>query len=105
MDEDYKGISEKVWFYNIFNKRRECGLTITGVTLFLRYVEDIIRYVKGDPSVVSHAANNLHTYLQFTLETPNENVDLAFLDVNITVDGSRKNHYQRSGHLKLCRKH
>ena len=40
--------------------------------------------------MVLHAANKLHPNLQFTLETPNENVDLAFLDIIISVDGKKQ---------------
>ena len=59
------------------NERREGELRMTGGKLFLRYVDDIVRTVKGDPSVVLHVANKLQPKLKFTLET-NENCDLLF---------------------------
>ena len=41
--------------------------------------------------MVLQAANKLHPNLQFTFETPNENGDLAFLDINIiNLDGHRQ---------------
>ena len=58
--------------------------------LFLRYVDDIVRTVKGDPQKVLRAANLLHPNLQFTIETPNTNGNLAFLDLQISIDKSRK---------------
>ena len=48
--------------------------------LFLRYVDVIVKTVKGDQRGVLQAANKLLSTLQFNLETPNENGDLAFLD-------------------------
>ena len=58
--------------------------------LFLRYVDDIVRTVKGDPEKVLRAANLLHPKLQFTIETPNTKGNLAFLDLQISIDKSRK---------------
>ena len=54
--------------------------------LFLRYVDDIVRTVKGDPEKVLRAANLLHPNLQFTIETPNTNGKLAWLDLHISFD-------------------
>ena len=59
--------------------------------LFLRYVDDIVRTVKGDPEKVLRAANLLHPNLQSTIEKPNTNGKLAFLDLKISIDKSRKN--------------
>ena len=58
--------------------------------LFLRYVDDIVRTVKGDPEKVLRAANLLHPNLQITIETPNTNGKLAFLDLQTSIDKSRK---------------
>ena len=92
MNKEYRGISEKIWFCNTYNERSEDELTILGVKFFLRYVDEIIRNVKGDPSVGLQAANKLHPHLKqpFTLEVPTENNDLAFLDINLNVDGTKK---------------
>ncbi|XP_063728136.1 uncharacterized protein LOC134855525 [Symsagittifera roscoffensis] len=68
------------------------------VKAFLRYVDDIVRTVKGDPDIVLKAANELHPNLQFTIENPDSNGDLAFLDLNINVD-SRKKKYINMGKL------
>ena len=72
LDEDYKVISKKVWLCKLCIERRECELTMTGVKFFLRFVDNTVRTVEGDPNVVLHAANKLHPNLQLTLETPNE---------------------------------
>ena len=37
------------------------------VKLFVRYVDDIVRTVRGEPSSVLDAASSLHPNLQFTL--------------------------------------
>ena len=72
LDEDYKGISEKVWFCKLCNEKRDCELMTIGVKLFLLYLDDIVRVLKGNSSVILRAANNLHPNLQITLETPNK---------------------------------
>ena len=91
--ELYKSISEKFGSAKCERhecERRECELTITGVKIFLPNVDDIVRTVKGDPSVLLQAANKSHPKLQFKLETLNENVDLADLDFNINVGGNKQ---------------
>ena len=45
-----------------------------------------MRTVKGDPEKVLRAFNNL----KLTIETPNTNQKLAFLDLQIIIDKSRK---------------
>ena len=63
---------------------------MNGVKVFLRYVDDRVRMVKGDPGVVIEAANKLHPNLQFTIEEFNSNGNLAFLDLNVNVDSAKK---------------
>ena len=58
--------------------------------LFLRYVDDIVRTVKGDPEKVLRAANLLHPNLQFTIEKPNTNGKMAVLDLQTSIDKNRK---------------
>ena len=52
---------------------------------FLRYVDDIVRTVRGEPSCLLDAANSLHPNLQFTLEKTNLEGILPFLDLNINL--------------------
>ena len=53
-------------------------------------VDDIMRTVKGEPEKVLRAANLLLPNLQFIIETPNTKGNLAFLDLKISIDKSRK---------------
>ena len=53
--------------------------------LFLRYVDDIVRTVRGAPSCLFDDANSLHSNLRFTLEETNSDGNLPFLDLNINV--------------------
>ena len=46
-------------------KQPEADRTENGVKVFLRYVEDIVRTVKGDPWVILEVANKLHPNFQF----------------------------------------
>ena len=79
-------------------KQREADWTVNGVKVFLRYVDDIVRTVKGDPGVVLEAAIKLHPNLQYTIEEVDSNGNLAFLDLNVNVDSAKKvtcNCYQK----------
>ena len=58
--------------------------------LFLRYVDDIVRTVRGELSCLLHAANIVHPNLQFTLEKTNSKGNLMFLDLNIIVSQGRR---------------
>ena len=57
--------------------------------LFLRYVDDIVRTVRGKPSCLLDAANSLHPNLQFTLEETDSEGNLPFLDLKKNVSKAR----------------
>ena len=67
-ESEYADIAETVWYCITCKNQQEADRAENGVKVFLRYVDDIVRTVKGDPGVVLEAANKLHTNLQFTLE-------------------------------------
>ena len=89
-DDEYRNINETVWYCRKCIAIREKNKSGQQSKLFLRYVDDIVRTVKGDPEKLLRAANLLHPNLQFTIETPNTNGVLAFLDLQISIDKSRK---------------
>ena len=51
--------------------------------VFLRYVDDIVRTVRGDTKEPLGAVNKLHPNLQFTLERRDDKNSLPFLDMSI----------------------
>ena len=53
--------------------------------LFLRYVDAIVRTVRGEPSCLLDAFNSLHPNLQFTLEETILEGSLMLLDLNVNV--------------------
>ena len=53
--------------------------------VFQRYVDDIVRSVRGDTKELLDAVNNLHPNLHFTLETTDDKNSLPFLDMSINV--------------------
>ena len=53
--------------------------------LFLRYEDDLVRTVKGEPSFFLDAANSLHPNLQFTLEKTSSEGNLTVLNLNVNV--------------------
>ena len=79
-----------VWYCKRCKEQRDQEKPTENVKAFLRYVDDIVRTVKGDPDIVLKAANELHPNLQFTIENPDSNGDLAFLRLNINVDSRKK---------------
>ena len=89
-DDEYRNISETVWYCRKCIAIREKKKSLQQAKFFLRYIDNIVRTVKGDPEKVLRAANLLHPNLQFTIETPNTNEKLAFLDLEISIDKSRK---------------
>ena len=89
-DDEYQNISETVWCCSKCITIREKNKSVQQANLFLRYVDNIVRTVMGDPEKVLRAANLLHPNLQFTIERPNINGKLAFLDLQFSIDKSRK---------------
>ena len=57
---------------------------------FLRYVDDIICTINCEPDSFLRKVNTLHMKLEFTMEKPNENVNLDFLDMNTNVNSCRE---------------
>ena len=53
---------------------------------FLRYVDEIVGKVKGDPQEMRRAASLQQLNLQFTIKTPNTIRKLAFSDLKISID-------------------
>ena len=90
-DDEYRNISEIVWFCRKCIAIMEKNKSVQQAKFFLRYIDDIVRKMKGDPEKVLRAAYFLHQNLQFTVETPNTNGTFAFLDLNFSNDKNRKN--------------
>ena len=89
-ESEYADIAETVWYCIACKKQQEADRAENGVIVFQRYVDDIVRTVKGDPGLVLEAANKLHPNLQFTIEELDSNGNLAFLDLNVNVDSRKK---------------
>ena len=83
--------SSSVWYSRKSIAIREKNKSVQQAKLFLRYVDDKVRTVTSDPEKKLRAANFLHPNLQFTMETLNTNGKLAFSDLQISIDKSRKN--------------
>ena len=90
MESDYADIAETIWYCIACKKQQEADRAEKGVKVFLRYVDDIVRTVKGNPGLVLEAANMLHPNLQFKTEELNSNGILVFLDLNVNVDSGKK---------------
>ena len=86
----YAEIAETVWYCMTCKKQQETDRTVIGVKVFLRYVDDIVRRVKGHPGIVLEAANKLHPNLQFTIEELDSDGNLSFLELNVNVDSGKK---------------
>ena len=89
-DDVYSSITEIVWYCESCCQAKNKEKDTSQVKLFLRYVDDIVRTVRGEPSCLLDAANSLHPNLQFTLEKINSEGILPFLDLNINVSQGRR---------------
>ena len=88
-DDKYASITEIVWYCESCCRAKKKEKDTPQVTFFLRYVDDIVRTVRVEPSCFLDAANYLHPNLQFTLEETNSVVNFPFLDLNINVSQDR----------------
>ena len=88
-DDVYSSITEIVWYCESCCQAKNKEKDTSQVKLFLRYVDDIVRTVRGGPSCVLDAANSLHPNLQFTLGETNSEGFLTFLDLNVNVSQDR----------------
>ena len=89
-DDVYASITEIVLYCESCCQAKNKEKDTPQVKLFLRYVDDIVRTVRGEPSCLLDAANSLHPNLQFILEKTNSEGKLPFLDMNIHVSQVRR---------------
>ena len=97
-DTEYQTMQEIVWICSYCTEKGRKDDTLE-LKSFKRYVDDIVRTVKGNPLDFLEYANSLHQNLQFTLEAPNGSGDFEFLDLNINLNQDRKiscHWYQKS---------
>ena len=88
-DDVYASLTEIVWCCESCCGAKNKESDTPQVKLFLRYVDDIVRTVRGEPVCLLDAANSLHPNLQFTLEKTNSEGILPFLDLSINVSQGR----------------
>ena len=89
-DDVYASITEIVWYCESCCRAMNKEKDTPQVKLFLRYVHDFVRTVRGEPSCLLDAANSLHPNLQFTLEKTNLEGNLPFLELNKNVSQGRR---------------
>ena len=89
-DDVYASITEIVWYCESCCRAKNKEKGNPQVKLFLRYVNGIVRLVRGEPSCLLDAANSLHPNLQFTLKENNSEGNLPFLDLNKNVSQGRR---------------
>ena len=77
-------MQDVVWICTYCNNQQIVG-SYEEMKLFKKYVDDIIRTVRGDPDEYLKFANFLHNNLQLILEKVNMKGNFAFLDINVNV--------------------
>ena len=70
--------------------------------LFGSNSDNIFCTVNGEPETLHRRVNNLHIKLEFTMEIPDENDNLAFLDMNINVNERYKKPTDTGVVLNFC---
>ena len=79
-------MENQIWMCSICRKNDQTDINHSSETkVFLKFVDDIVRTVRGDTKELLDAVNNLHPNLQFTLETTDDKNSLLFLDISIHV--------------------
>ena len=74
----YASINEIVWYCESCYRAKNKEKYTPQVKMFLGYVDDIVRTVRGKSSCLFDAANSLHPNRQFTLEETNSEGNLQF---------------------------
>ena len=83
---EYDSMENQFWMRAFCRENDQTDINHSKETkVFLRYVDDIVRTVRGDTKELLDAVNNLHPNLQFTLETTDDKNSLPFLDMSINV--------------------
>ena len=65
---EYRHIASTIWFCSACCELTERNQHSEEKKLLLRYVDDIVRTVKGNPEEYLNAANQLHPNLQLTID-------------------------------------
>ena len=88
-DDVFASKTEKVWYCESCCRNKNKEKDTPPEKNLLRYVDDIVRTVKGEAICVLDAAISLHPNLQFTLEETNSKGNLPFPDLNTNVSQDR----------------
>ena len=78
MESNYANVTEIDRFCMVCKEQQETSQNDNRVQAFLRYVDDIVNSVRGEPGVVQEAVNKLHPNLQFALEELDCNGSLTY---------------------------
>ena len=83
---EYDSMENQLWICSICCENDQTDINHSSETkVFPRYVDNIVRTVRGDTKELLDAVNNLHPNLQFTLETRDDKNSLPFRDISINV--------------------
>ena len=88
-------MENQFWMCSFCRENDQTDLNHSSETkVFLRYVDNFVRTVRGDTKELLNAVNNLHPNLQFTLETKDDITVCHFLqpEGNIFFAHGIKNH-------------
>ena len=83
-------MANTVWFCPACCELKERNQHSEETKLFLRYVADMVRTVKGNPGELLKLANQLHLNLQLLWKKANDKGKLVFLHININVNTCKK---------------
>ena len=75
---EYDSMENQFWMCSFCRKNDQTDIKHSSETeVFLRYVDDTVRTVRGDTKELLDAVNNLHPNLQITLETTDDKKQFA----------------------------
>ena len=83
---EYDSMENQFWMCSFCCENDQTDINHSSKTeVFLRYVDDIVRTIRGDIKELLDEVNNLHPNFHFTLETTDDKNSLPFLDISINV--------------------
>ena len=82
----YDSMENQFWMSSFCRENYQTDINHSSETdVFLIYVDDIVRKVRGDTKELSNAVIFLHPNLQFKLETTDDKNSLPFLNMSINL--------------------
>ena len=76
---------KNIWYCESCCRDKNKAIDTPQLKMFLRYVDSIVRTIRGEPFCFMDAPSALHPNFHFTLEETRSEKILPYLDLNINI--------------------